>query len=110
MAHRLTWIVLLAPAMAFRSPVALDFLARVRANDCGAAAAASARRFIVGDEVLGRVLPQAADLFLVYVLGIFVALSIARNVLYKPPAKAPTRKPPAKKGSTPPSRGKKSMV
>ena len=61
MAYRLTWIVLLGPAMAFRSPVALDFLARVRANDCGAAAAASARRFIVGDEVLGRVLPQAAE-------------------------------------------------
>ena len=59
---------------------------------------------------VGGVLPQAADLFLVYVLGIFVALSIARNVLYNPPAKAPTRKPPAKKGSTPPSRGKKSMV
>ena len=59
---------------------------------------------------VGGVLPQAADLFLVYVLGIFDALSIARHVLYKPPAKAPTRKPPAKKGSTPPSRGKKSMV
>ena len=40
---------------------ALDFLARVAANDCGASAAASARRFMVGDETLGRVLPQAAE-------------------------------------------------
>lgn len=40
---------------------ALDFLARVRANDCGAAAAVSARRFVVGGTVLGRVLPRAAD-------------------------------------------------
>ena len=65
MAGRLAWIVtasLLVPAsaMASGSPKALDFLARVRANDCGASAAASARRFVVGDEVLGRVLPQAA--------------------------------------------------
>ncbi|KAL3902148.1 MAG: hypothetical protein SGPRY_012183, partial [Prymnesium sp.] len=42
---------------------AVDFLARVRANDCAAPAAAVARRFLVGSETLGRVLPQAAEVF-----------------------------------------------
>jgi len=38
---------------------ALAFLARVKTNDCGAAAAAAARQFVVGETVLGRILPQA---------------------------------------------------
>ncbi|KAL1511258.1 hypothetical protein AB1Y20_006067 [Prymnesium parvum] len=50
-------VMLLLPC---RTSRALDFLARVRANDCGAAAAATARRFVVGQETLGRVLPIAA--------------------------------------------------
>ena len=62
---------------------------------------------------VGGVLPRAADLFLVYVLGLFVVLSVARNVLYKKPPEAKARKSPAKKGTTPSGslgRGKKSMV
>lgn len=43
------------------SGLAQALLARVRANDAGASAAANARRFLVGGTLLGRVLPQAAE-------------------------------------------------
>eukprot|EP00966_Prymnesium_polylepis_P080674 1869250-Prymnesium_polylepis.2 len=55
-----SWMLLVLAAMPSAHTRAMDFLSRVHAVDCAASAAAGARRFIVGDETLGRVLPQAA--------------------------------------------------